>query len=107
MPHTFEELNGKTLEDLRNIAQGIDDEAVRGFSQMNKAHLLPALCQALGIDAHIHHHADGIDKVAIKTQMRELRKRRVAALETHDHELLKRIRRQAHHLNRQIREHLH
>jgi hypothetical protein len=107
MPHTFEELKNKTLEDLRAIAQGIDNEAVKGFSQMNKAHLLPALCQALGIDAHVHHHAEGIDKAAIKAKMRELKKQRASAIEKHDHELLKSIRRQVHHLNRQIREHLH
>ena len=107
MPHTYEELKSKTVEDLRNIAQGIDNEAVKGFSQMNKAHLLPALCKALGIDTYVHHHVQGIDKAAIKAKMRELKKQRESALETHDHELLKSIRRQVHHLNRQIREHLH
>ena len=107
MPHTYEELKSKTVEDLRDIAQGIDNEAVKGFSQMNKAHLLPALCQALGIDTYVHHHAEGIDKTVIKAKMRELKKQRESALQTHDHELLKSIRRQVHHLNRQIREHLH
>jgi len=107
MPQTYEELKSKTVEDLRDIAQGIENEAVKGFSQMNKAHLLPALCKALGIDTYVHHHAEGIDKPAIKAKMRELKKQRESALQTHDHELLKSIRRQVHHLNRQIREHLH
>ncbi len=107
MPHTYEELKNKTVEDLRNIAQGIDNEAVKGFSQMNKVHLLPALCKALGIDTYVHHRAEGIDKPAIKAKMRELKKQRESALQTHDHELLKNIRRQVHHLNRQIRQHLH
>ena len=107
MAHTYEELKGKTIEELRDIAKGIDNEAVKGFSQMNKAHLLPELCKALGIDTFVHHHAEGIDKTAIKTKMRELKKQRESALEKHDHELLKSIRRQVHHLNRQIREHLH
>ena len=107
MPHTYEELKSKTLEDLRNIAQGVDNESVKGFSQMNKAHLLPALCKALGIDTVVHHHAEGIDKASIKAKMRELKHQRDTALGSHDHELLKSIRRQLHHYNRQIREHLH
>jgi len=28
MPHTFEKLKSKTLEDLRAIAQGLDNDAV-------------------------------------------------------------------------------
>ena len=106
MPHTYEELKSKTIEDLRNIAKGLDDEAVKGYSQMNKAHLLPALCKALGIDTFVHHHAEGIDKPAIKAKMKELKQQRAAAIEKHDAELLKSIRRQIHHFNRQIRAHL-
>jgi hypothetical protein len=106
MAHTYEELKSKTIEDLRNIAKGLDNEAVKGFSQMNKVHLLPALCKALGIDTHVHHHAEGIDKTAIKATMRELKKKRDAAVEAHDRDLLKSIRRQLHHFNRQIRAHL-
>ena len=106
MAHTYEELKPKTIEQLREIAKGLDNEAVKGFSQMNKDHLLPALCKALGIDAHAHHHAEGIDKVAIKTKMKELKQQRAAALQAHDPERLKNVRRHLHHLNRQIRAHL-
>jgi len=49
----------------------------------------------------------GIDKEAIKARMRDLKKRRESALETHDHALLKAVRRELHHYNRQIRQHLH
>ena len=52
MAHTYEELKGKTVDELREIAKGLDNEAVKGFSQLNKEHLLPALCKALGIDTH-------------------------------------------------------
>jgi hypothetical protein len=106
MAHTYEELKGKTIEELRDIAKGLDHEAVKGFSQMNKAHLLPAVCKALGIDTFVHHHAEGIDKPAIKAKMKDLKQQRAAALEKHDPELLKSIRRQIHHFNRQIRAHL-
>jgi hypothetical protein len=107
MAQTYHELKGKTLADLREIAKGIQHEAVAGYSQMNKDHLLPALCNALGIDAHEHHVASGIDKAAIKAKIRALKNDRSAALEAHDHDRLKSVRREMHHLNRQIRAHLH
>ena len=44
MAHTYEELKGKTLAELREIAAGMDNEAVQGHTQMNKDHLLVALC---------------------------------------------------------------
>jgi predicted enzyme related to lactoylglutathione lyase len=49
---------------------------------MNKDHLLPALCKALGIDTHEHHAVVGIDKPAIKAKMRELKAKRDSALES-------------------------
>ena len=107
MPHTFEELKSKTIEDLRDIAKGLDNEAVKGFSQMNKAHLLPALCKALGLDTYVHHHVEGIDKSSIKARIKALKKQRDVALEKHDEQLLKTTRRQLHHFNRQIRAHMH
>src|SRR5436309_14040374 len=107
MAYTFHELKEKTIQELREIAKGVENQdAVQGFSQMNKEHLLPALCKALGIDTHEHHHVEGIDKAAIKAKMRELRKQRDAALEQHDHDVLKGVRRQIHRLNRQIRAHV-
>lgn len=106
MAYTYHELKGKTIQELRDIAKDVKHEAVQGFSQLNKEHLLPALCKALGIDAHEHHAARGIDKPAIKAKMRELKEKRDAALEAHDHSTLKSVRRQIHGLNRQIRAHL-
>jgi hypothetical protein len=105
--YTYHELKEKTIQDLREIAKTAEaHEAVQGFSQMNKDHLLPALCKALGIDAHEHHAAVGIDKPAIKAKMAELRKARMAAIEAHDGEKLRAVRRHYHRLNRQIRAHL-
>ncbi len=107
MALTFHELKGKTLAQLRGIAKDVKDERVQGFSQMNKDHLLPALCSALGIEVHEHHSVMGIDKSSIKSQMRDLKKRRQAALEAHDQAELHSLRRQLHHLNHQIRFHMH
>jgi DNA-binding IclR family transcriptional regulator len=106
MAHSYEELKKKTVEELREIAKDLEHPAVQGYSQMNKEHLLPALCKALGVDTHEHHAAHGIDKPAIKAKMRELKTKRDAAIEAHDHGALKSVRRQIHGLNRQIRAHL-
>ncbi|MBI1876054.1 MAG: hypothetical protein HYZ58_17075 [Acidobacteria bacterium] len=105
MSHTYEELKHKSVTELREIAKDLDHEAVKGYTQLNKEHLLPALCKALGIDAHVHHDAVGIDKPALKSRIRALQKERDAAVQTHDHSKLKSVRRAIHHLNHQIRAH--
>jgi len=106
MASTYHELKTKTIQELREIAKDVQHEAVKGASQMNKERLLPALCQALGIDMHEHGVVVGIDKAAIKAKMRELRKQRDAALEAHDSDALKAIRRHRHRLNHLIRAHV-
>ena len=105
MADTYHDLKAKTLAELRDIAKGLTHDAVQGYSQMNKEHLLPALCKALGIDAHEHTVVLGIDKPSLKAKMHELRKQRDAALDAHDAETLKAVRRELHHLNHQIRAH--
>ncbi|MFI5179001.1 MAG: hypothetical protein ACHQO8_10575 [Vicinamibacterales bacterium] len=107
MAYTYEALKTKTIAELREIAQTVEQhEAVQGFSQMNKEHLLPALCKALGIDTLVHHHAVGIDKPALKAKIRALKAERDKALAAHDHATLKNVRRQVHRINRDIRRHL-
>jgi hypothetical protein len=107
MAYTYQELRRKTIQELREIAKGVEaHEAVQGYSQMNKDHLLPALCKALGVDAREHRAVAGIDKPRVKAQMRELKLKRDAALAAHDPVALKSVRRHIHHLNRQIRAHV-
>ena len=106
MAHTYHELKQMTVVQLREMAKELNHEAVQGYSQMNKDHLLPALCKALGIDTHEHHAVVGIDKPAIKAKMRELKAKRDSALESGNHDLVKSVRRQIHRLNRQIRAHV-
>jgi DNA-binding IclR family transcriptional regulator len=106
MAYTYHELKAKTIQDLRDIAKDVHHDAVQGFSQMNKEHLLPALCKALGIPVHEHAEVVGIDKPAIKAKMRELKAERGKALEAHDHERLQSIRRHLHKLNHQLRAHM-
>jgi hypothetical protein len=106
MAYTYEELKEKTLADLREIAKTLSHDAVQGSSQMNKDHLLPAICQALGIVTHAHHDAVGIDKPGLKAKIKMLKLERDAALAARDHSKLKNVRRQIHRINRDIRRHM-
>jgi hypothetical protein len=103
MPYTYDQLKGKTVAELREIAAGIQHEAVQGYTQLNKEHLLVALAKALNLDTHTRHKIVGIDKAGVKAQMHDLRKKRDAALESHDHLQLKAVRRQLHALRRSLR----
>ena len=102
MAYTHHELKHKTLAELRDIAKDLDHEAVKGYTQLNKEHLVIALCQALGIDIHEHHDVVGIDKASIKSRIKTLKTKRDAALAAHDHKQLKIARRGIHRLKRQI-----
>ena len=101
MSYTYEELRHKTLAELRDIAKDMQHDAVQGYTQLNKEHLVGALAKALGIQ-HTHHDVVGIDKSTIKARIRELKTQRAAALEAHDNAQLKVVRRTIHRLKRQI-----
>jgi hypothetical protein len=75
MEYTFDQLKGMTVAQMREIAAGIEHEAVKGFTQLNKEHLLTALCTALNIDTHTRHKSKigGLDKAGIKSHMKELK----------------------------------
>jgi DNA-binding IclR family transcriptional regulator len=103
MAFTYAELHKKTIDDLRAIAKDLHHDAVKGYTQMNKEHLLPALCQALGIDTHEHHHVEGLDKAGLKARMRRLKADRDAAIEAGDHDRLRQIRHEYKRLNHRIR----
>jgi hypothetical protein len=103
MTHTYEELKHKTVVELREIAKGVEHEAVEGATQMNKDHLLKALCTALHIDMHVHHEVVGIDKAGIKSRIHELQKRRDEILASTDRTGLRAVLRQIHALKRNIR----
>ena len=103
MAHTYDELKHSTLAQLKEIAKEMDHEAVEGFTQMNKDHLLQALCKSLGIEMHVHHEVVGIDKSSIKKQIKELKVERNKALEAHDHKQLKDVRSQIKKLKNKIR----
>ena len=101
MSYTYEELRHKNLAELRDIAKDMQHDAVQGYTQLNKEHLVGALAKALGIQ-HTHHDVVGIDKSSIKARIRQLKTQRAAALEAHDHAQLKTVRRTIHRLKRRI-----
>ena len=98
---TYEQLKHKTVVELRDMAKGIEHEAVQGYTQMNKDHLLVGLSKALGIQ-HEHHAVVGVDKSSIKSRIRELKTQREAAIAAHDNAQLKVVRRTIHRLKRRI-----
>jgi DNA-binding IclR family transcriptional regulator len=102
MEHTYEELKKKTVAQLREIASELEHEAVKGYTQLNKEHLLVAICKAFDIETHQHHEVVGINKAEIKAQIRALKLKRDQALEARDKEQHKYILRLIHRLKRKI-----
>jgi hypothetical protein len=110
MTHTYDELKAMTIAELREIARGLQP-ALQGYTQMNKEHLLPAICKALGVDTHHHHHhaqkphraTEPFDKAATKATLRTLKAERDKAVDAHDADALQQIRRRMHALKRRLR----
>jgi len=106
MAYTYQELKKKTVAQMREIAKGIQNEAVKGYSQLNKEHLILGLCKALGIDHRVHHVAHGIDKSKIKGQIKQLKTDRdgiLAAGADKDRKKLCIVRQKIHRLKRVLR----
>ncbi len=101
--YTYSELKKKTVAQLKEIAAGIEHEAVKGYTQLNKDHLLKAICTALNIEMHVHHEVVGLDKTQIKAKIRELKKKRDKALEKKDQKQTKSVRKEIKSLKNQVR----
>ena len=104
MAHTYEELKGKTVAELREIAATVEHEAVKGYSQLNKEHLLVALCKAYNIDTHAQRVAVGVDKAALKAKIKELKKVRDEAKAAKDAKKVLVARSKIRRLKRELRE---
>jgi len=102
MAHTYEELHKMTVIQLRSIADGVENEILKGHSVMHKEQLLPLLCKALGITIP-HHHAIVQNKGEIKAKIHALKKDREAAIEKKDYKKLEAIRDEIHKLKRKLR----
>ena len=103
MPYTYEQLSDMTVIQLREIAKEVEHDAVKGFSTMHKEKLLPALCHALEIEAHAHHHVVGINKSTIKAEIRKLKAEKAAALQSDDRRHFKEVLRKIHTMKRRLR----
>jgi hypothetical protein len=104
MAHTYQELKHKTVAELREIAKGLEHEAVQGYTQMNKDHLLVALCKALGLDAHVHHHHEaGAERTRIKAKIKALKKKRDELLASPQRDGLNLVLREIHGLKHRLR----
>ena len=95
MSYTLKDLKGKTAAQLKEIAGGIEHEAVKGFTQMNKDHLIKSICAALGIHMHEHVEVKGLDRSGLKAKIHSLKKERDLAIAAKNHEQLKKLR---HHI---------
>jgi protein-arginine kinase activator protein McsA len=102
MAHTYEELHKMTAVQLREIADPLEDERLKGHSTMHKEQLLPLLCKVLGVEIP-HHHVVGINKTEMKTKIHALKAEREAAIAKKDYKQLEAIRDQIHKLKRQLR----
>lgn len=100
--HTFNDLKKKNVKDLRDIAKGIEHEAVQGYTQLNKEHLLEAICKALNIDMFEHHHAVGVNKAKIKSEIKKLKQKRDEAAAAGDYVQHKFALRTIHRLKRKL-----
>jgi hypothetical protein len=104
MSHSYDELKKMTVAELREISAGLQHEALQGYSQLNKEHLLVQLCKALSIDVHIHHKAAATaQKAGLKKKIKELKVKRTEAISSKNYEALKRIRRRIHFMKRAMR----
>ena len=100
MAHTYEELKKMKVDELRTIAK---EEEIDGTSQMNKDHVLEVICKKLNIDMHVHHHVEGIDKVAIKNEIKKLKEQRDKFIEEKKKADLKQVRKDIKKLKNKLR----
>jgi len=101
--YTYDKLMDMPVAKLREIAEGVEHEAVQGYKTMHKEDLVKALCTAFGIEARTVRKVVGIDKAAIKEQIKKLKKKREEALKARNHTELKLVRRKIHRLKRKMR----
>jgi hypothetical protein len=103
MAYTYEELKKMTVAQMREIAAGIEHEALQGYTQLNKEHLIVALCNALGLEMHAHHEVVGIDKSKIKSEIKALKKKRAEFITAKNHLELIKVRKKIRNLKKTLR----
>jgi hypothetical protein len=102
MAHTFEELKKMNVSELRDLAKDMEHEAVQGYTQLNKEHLLKAICTALNIDMHVHHEVVGVDKSKIKAEIKAAKKLRDEAIAAKKPEDIVKARKKIRYLKKRL-----
>ena len=100
--YTYDQLRKMTVAKLREIAEGLQNDALQGHSTMHKDKLLPILCKVLGIGAHHAIHA--AEKVRIKATIRKLKTRRDESIAARQGAKAVLARTQIHALKRRLRQ---
>lgn len=101
--YTYEDLSKKTVAQLRELASGLEHEALQGYTQLHKAELLEKLCEALGVPMHAHHEVAAEDKFQVKKRIRALKSERDQALEAKDSKKFQAARAEIKLLKRRLR----
>lgn len=102
---TYEQLSKMKVAELRQIAENLQQEELKGVATMHKEKLLPLLCKALGVEAHTHHEVVGVNKTAIKQKIRALKKQRDEAIQAKKYDELRQVRGQIKGLIKDLRRH--
>ena len=103
MEHTFKELKHMKVDQLREIAAVTGEDGIKGYTQLNKEHLLEAICQFYHIDMFEHHDIVGIDKKKVKLKIKDLKKKRDEAIEKKDKAKLVAARKEIKKLKKKLR----
>ncbi|MBN1407295.1 MAG: hypothetical protein JW956_05880 [Calditrichaceae bacterium] len=103
MEHTFKDLKHMKVDQLREIAAATGEDGIQGYTQLNKEHLLEAICTFYHIDMYEHHDVVGVDKMKIKSRIKDLKKEREEAIEKKDKAKLAAARKEIKKLKRALR----
>ncbi|MEJ2053460.1 MAG: hypothetical protein P8X42_06025 [Calditrichaceae bacterium] len=103
MDYTYKDLKHMTVAQLREIAAATGEEGITGYTQLNKDHLLEAICNFYNIDMHEHHDVVGIDKSKVKLKIKEMKKQRDEAIQKKDKKKLAETRKEIKKLKKDLR----
>ena len=97
----YHELEKTTVSRLRELLKE-QDPAIKGVSGLKKQELVDLLAAKLGVHSP-HKVVEGVDKAAIKAQIRACKAQRDEAISSGDRARLKAVRRELHGLRRRLR----
>lgn len=103
MDYSYKDLKHMKVDQLREIAAETGEDGIQGYTQLNKEHLLEAICKFYHIDMHEHHDVVGIDKSKVKLKIKELKKERDEAIEKKDKEKLIAARKEIKKMKKELR----